>query len=70
MMDRKGSVSPHPPKEIVSKIRDIIVELERALENDGLTTPQLIKLIHGQTLQLARIFHRLSHLHSGKGGNH
>ena len=69
-MDRKGSVSSHPPKEIVSKIRDVIAELEKALENDGLTTPQLIKLIHGQTLKLARIFHRLSHLHSGKGGNH
>lgn len=69
-MNRKGSVSPHPPKEIVSKIRDVLAELEKALENDGLTTPQLIKLIHGQTFGLARIFHQLSHLHSGKGGNH
>lgn len=67
-MNRKGSASPHPPKEIVCKIRDIIAELENALENDGLTTPQLSKLIHGQTVELARIFHQLSHLHSGKGG--
>jgi hypothetical protein len=67
-MNRKGSVSPHPPKEIVCKIRDIIAELEKALENDGLTTLQLIKLIHGQTVGLARIFHQLIHLHSVKGG--
>ncbi len=67
-MNRKGKASPHPPIEIVSKIRDIIAELEKVLENDGLTTPQLIKLIHGQTVGLAGIFHQLSHLNSGKGG--
>ena len=68
-MSRKGKASPRPPKEIISKIRELIAEFEQALENDGLTAPQLIKLVYLQTRELARIHHQLCHLHSGKGGN-
>jgi hypothetical protein len=68
-MSRKGKASTRPPKEIISKIRELIAESEQALENDGLTAPQLIKLVHLQTRELARIHHQLCNLHSGKEGN-
>lgn len=69
-MSSKGNVSPLPPKEIVSKIRPLLVELSEASENDGLTTPQLIELIHHQIRKLARVYHQLSRLQSGKEGDH
>ena len=68
-MKRKGKALPRPPEESVRKVRDVIAELEESLENDGLTTPQLIKLVHLQTRELARIHHQLCNLHSEKEGN-
>jgi hypothetical protein len=68
-MNRKGKASPRPPKEIVRKVRDVIAELEESLENDGLTTPQLIKFVQRQTSELARIHHQLCNPHSEKEGN-
>ena len=67
-MNRKGKASPRPPKEIICKIRELIAEAAEALENDSLTTSQLIKYVHHQTRELARIHHQLCNLHSEKEG--
>lgn len=68
-MKRKGKALPRPPKEIIFKIRELIEEAAEALENDSLTAPQLIKFVHLQTRELARIHHQLCHLHSEKEGD-
>ena len=65
-MNEEGkAVSTSLPK-IINKIREIRSALVQAEEDCSLTTSQLMELIHGQTRELALIFHQLIQLHPGK----
>jgi len=68
-MKEEGKEVFTPPPKIHKKIRAIRSDLEQAEEVGVLTAPQLIELLHRQTRELARVYHQLSHLHSGKEGN-
>jgi hypothetical protein len=68
MITKNTAVSAAQEK-ILNKIKVISEDLIQAIENDGLTPPQMIKFVHRQTCELARIYHQLCHLHSEKEGN-
>jgi hypothetical protein len=68
-MIEKSTAVPAANEKILNKIKAISEDLEQAIEYDGLTPPQLIEFVHRQTLELARIYHQLCHLHPGKEGN-
>ena len=65
-MNEEGKAVFTSPPKIKSKIRKIQSVLAQAEEDGSLTNSQLIKIVHRQTRELARIFHQLSHLHSRK----
>jgi hypothetical protein len=69
-MDRKGKTPRRPPKEIIRKVSCIQAELAQAIENEGLTVPQLIEIIHHQVRELAKACHQLNHLGTRKEGEH
>ena len=66
-MNEEGRSVSKSPEIIFYKIRTISAELIRALE-DGRTLSELTEVVHRQTRELARVFHQLNHLHTGKEG--
>jgi hypothetical protein len=67
-MHKRGRSVSRSRQIIFSKIMEIASELIRALE-DGRPTSEIIKSVHHQIPELARVYHQLSHLHSEKEGD-
>jgi hypothetical protein len=69
-MNEKSFKTSLANEKILRKIRSISEDLTQATENCGITTKQLIEIIHRQTRELSQIYHQLCHLYSEKGGKH
>ena len=69
-MSEKGKSVPYPTGLIWDKIEEIGSELLREFDDGVLTAPELAAVVHRQVRELARVYHQLSRLQSGKEGDH
>ena len=65
----KGKSVSYPPGLIWDKIEKIGSELIREFDNGVLTASELAEVVYHQTRELARVYHQLTRLQSGKEGD-